>query len=280
MNENRNASSCAKDMVCIDTHRVLDSCRDKDCFEDVRVYLTEDGQDVVDRSGAIRVKDAKILRAYIDIDPMPFNRGFYQLNIRLFIKIFCESCASPGSVRQLCGICAVDKKTVLFGSEGSVSIFKSGEGCGGFCQDRGGACSVSTNMPIAVLEAVDPLVLSSRIVEPRRPSCCCCAVEELPSDVCGCFDGCLVSPDNSNQLLVSLGLFSVVRLERPAQYLVSAVPYSVPEKECGAVEDDNPCSVFRRMKFPITEFSPPGGAELGGECGCSAPEPSCRRCNS
>ena len=41
MVENRN-NCCSqgnreKDMVCIDTYRVLDSCRDKDCFENVRV---------------------------------------------------------------------------------------------------------------------------------------------------------------------------------------------------------------------------------------------------
>ena len=40
----RNSGGGSKDMVCLDTYRVLDSCRDKDCFEDVRVYLTAEGQ--------------------------------------------------------------------------------------------------------------------------------------------------------------------------------------------------------------------------------------------
>lgn len=43
-----------KEMVCIDTYRVLDSCRDKDCFEDVRVYLTCYGQEIIERTCAVR----------------------------------------------------------------------------------------------------------------------------------------------------------------------------------------------------------------------------------
>jgi hypothetical protein len=38
-----------KDSVCIDSMRILDSCRDKDCYEDVRVFLTDFGQDVIEK---------------------------------------------------------------------------------------------------------------------------------------------------------------------------------------------------------------------------------------
>jgi hypothetical protein len=27
--------------VCVETNRILDSCRDQDCFENVRVFLTD-----------------------------------------------------------------------------------------------------------------------------------------------------------------------------------------------------------------------------------------------
>ncbi|MBR5590632.1 MAG: hypothetical protein IKW40_03790, partial [Anaerotignum sp.] len=62
-----------RDMVCIDTYRVLDSCRDKDCFENVRVYLTCCGQDIIQRTNVIRAKHAKVLWSYIDTEPVPFN---------------------------------------------------------------------------------------------------------------------------------------------------------------------------------------------------------------
>ena len=60
----------------------------------------------------------------------------------------------------------------------------------------------------------------------------------------------------SSCLTVSLGFFSVVRIERPAQYLVNAVEYTVPEKECAAPIVEDACSLFRQMAFPVSEFSP------------------------
>lgn len=279
MGENRFSVPSGKDMVCVDTYRVLDSCRDKDCFEDVRVYLTERGQEILDHTSAVRVKNARVQWSNIDIGAMPFNRGFYQIAIRIFAKIECEACIAPGNIEEICGIAAVEKKVVLFGSEGNVNVFKSSGGDCGFCAVPGsGRCTASTNLPIAVLETVDPIVLDSKIVEPRRSCCCCCSVDEIPESVCAAVGNRLWDGDSCNRLLVSLGFFSVVRLERPAQYLVSAVEYSVPEKECAAVEEDDPCSVFRRMKFPVSEFCPPSLSETVGNCGCdgdSTPRKCC-----
>lgn len=39
----------------LDVNRILDSCRDKDCYADTRVYLTDCGQDIIERSTSIRV---------------------------------------------------------------------------------------------------------------------------------------------------------------------------------------------------------------------------------
>lgn len=248
-----------RDMVCIDTYRILDSCRDKDCFEDVRVYLTCCGQEILDRTTVVRAKGAHVLTSYIDITEVPFSKGFYQLSIKIYIKMLCEACLGPGSLRELDGIAVVEKKVVLFGSEGNVSIFKSEAQKACFCS--GGSCrsEKSSNLPIAVLETVDPIVLSSRVVEPQQPcKCCCpCSIDELPDSVCSCVSGELADDKGSNKLFVSLGLFSVIRIERPAQYLVNAVEYCVPEKECTAPADDDPCSLFRNMAFPIGEFCPP-----------------------
>ncbi len=271
--------SSAKEMVCIDTYRVLDSCRDKDCYEDVRVFLTCYGQEIIDRTCAVRAKSAKVLWSYIDIDPVPFNRGFYQLTIKIFTKIVCEACVAPGNIQEFEGIAVVEKKVILFGSEGNVSVFKSEKGCSGFCHptDGRGKCKSSTNLPIAVLETVDPIILSSKVVEPRHPCCCCCCVDDIPEGVCCTVESGLCDDDSSNKLLVTLGFFSVVRIERPAQYLINAAEYCVPKKECVAPKEDDPCSVFRNMAFPVSEFCPPsitGYTERcdngsSASCGCS-----------
>ncbi len=277
MGEFRNSGSpCHKerDMVCIDTYRVLDSCRDKDCFEDVRVYLTCLGQDIIDRTSVVRAKSAKIVWSCIDIDPVPFNRGFYQLFIKIYAKIQFEACMGPGNMQEFEGVAVVEKKVILFGGEGNVSVFKSELSPTGFCNCKH-TVPVST-LPLAVLETVDPIILGTKVAEPGRPCrcSCCCSVDEIPDCVCAQLSSDLSNDSNANMLLVSLGFFSVVRIQRPAQYLVNAVEYSVPEKECVLPTVEDPCSLFKQMAFPTAEFSSGhNGSSCGFDhekrCGCS-----------
>lgn len=269
MAEYRNSGGCSRerDMVCIDTHRVLDSCRDKDCFEDVRVYLTCFGQEIIDRTAAVRAKCANVVWSCIDIDSVPFNRGFYQLYIKIYVKITCEACIGPGNIQEFDGVAVVEKKVILFGSEGNVSIFKSELSQSGFCACGGNRANKTTSLPVAVFETVDPIILSSKIAEPHKPcKCCCSTVDEIPEYVCSGLSNRLTDDPDSNILLVSLGFFSVVRLERPAQYLINAVEYSVPEKECLAPTMDDPCNLFKKMAFPTSEFSPPPYTPCGNVC--------------
>ena len=275
MTECRNTVGGSRDTVCIDTYRVLDSCRDKDCFEDVRVYLTGEGQDIIDRTCAVRAKSAEVVSANIDIDSVPFNRGFYQLYLRLYTKITCEACVGPGCLKEFEGIATVEKNVILFGGEGNVSVFRSELQHSSFCSCGGKCVKKGTSLPLAVLETVDPIVLGTKIVEPGMPcrTSTVVSVDEIPAGVFSGMCSELVDCQGSNRLLVSLGLFSVIRIERPAQYLVSGVEYSVPEKECVMPPVEDPCSLFRQMAFPTGEFmSQPGcGCRMNdGEkkCGC------------
>lgn len=266
----------SKDVVCIDTYRVLDSCRDKDCFENVKVYLTSFGQEIIERTNIVRAKYSKVLSAYIDIDEVPFNCGFYQLSIKLFVKLICEACLGGGNIQEFEGICVLEKKVILFGSSGSVSVFKSdGGACNAFCPTENcGKCSGGTTLPIAVIETVDPVVLDTKVVEPSRCHChSCCSCCDIPESVLCYVNGDIVDSGNENTLVVTLGLFSVIRIERPTQLLINAAEYCVPEKECIEAAEDNPCSIFRNMPFPINEFCPPSAKALqnqskNGSCGC------------
>jgi hypothetical protein len=74
--------------------------------------------------------------------------------------------------------------------------------------------------------------------------------------------------EGSRYLAVSLGFFSVIRIERPEQYLINALEFSVPDKECVPAETGSPCDAFRRMAFPIDEFAPGRNVPTGGGC-CS-----------
>ena len=125
------------------------------------------------------------------------------------------------------------------------------------------------------------MILGTKIVEEVSECncCCCCQESDLPEAVCAGFDAPLDFMDGNGRryLTVSLGIFSVVRIVRPAQYLIQATECCIPEKECTPVEDDDPCCVFRKMPFPVGEFCSGGlnnqngsGSERPSRCGCGS----------
>lgn len=54
--------------MSIHTRKITDSCRDKDCIEDLRVYLTKSSQCVLDNAAGARVRSAELLYTYIDVE--------------------------------------------------------------------------------------------------------------------------------------------------------------------------------------------------------------------
>ncbi|MBO5051181.1 MAG: hypothetical protein J6D31_03200 [Clostridia bacterium] len=264
MSENRcscgsgGTSSGGRDTVCIDTNRVLDSCRDRDCYENARVYVGQAGQELLDHAGCtVRVVCANILWTYISVDQIQFNRGFYQITARFYVHVKLEACVGLGRSQCFDGIAVVEKTVVLYGGEGNVSIFKSDPEANR-CAPWTGSHR-SNSLPTAVVETVEPVVLGSTVVEPNCCSCACytcCSANDIPQEItdqCGVDNLC--DPDNGNRLYVSLGLFTVFRIERPAQLLVTATDYCVPDKECVCDEPSSPCNLFRNMAFPTSEFS-------------------------
>ena len=254
-----NSRGCAgpagKECVAIDVNCVYDSCRDKDCFEDARVFLTEGGQDIINRTCNVRVKCTDVVGSCISCEPVQFNRGFYQVCIRLFTKLTMEGCVGGAAPREFDGVAVCDKRLILYGGEGEVSIFRSDPGNTSFCCPGTYTPATDSNAPVAACEVVDPIVLSTCVSCERRP--CCCSVYDVPEGVLAHVDGPLVDVDGANHLYCTLGFFSVVRLERPSQYLVEASQYSVPDKLCDDVGEEDPCSAFGRMSFPVRKFAPP-----------------------
>ena len=57
-----------QDSLSIHTRKITDSCRDKDCIEDLRVYLTTGSQQILDSASNARVRSAELLYTYIDVE--------------------------------------------------------------------------------------------------------------------------------------------------------------------------------------------------------------------
>ena len=158
MQDNRNTSlGCNQDQrgtVCIDTKRVLDCCRDRDCFEDTRVYLTNYGEQILATATNVKTKSAKTLWAYVGIDEVPFNNGFYQVNVRYYILLEFEACLGIGRSQTFKGITTLEKNVILYGGEGTVTSYSSSP-ANNYCN----ICDLDTvgnNAPTAIVDSVVP----------------------------------------------------------------------------------------------------------------------------
>ena len=252
------ANTSIREAVCIHTKKVYDSCRGKDCLEDLRLYPTQTSQAAIDRALSVKAGTAELLCAYIDVEPVGFNRGFYTVDVRYFYRVTAAAFVGAARPVEVSGLAVFDKRVILFGSEGGAKVFAS-DNTTDCCQTP-----QASGLPTAVVEAVDPIILNLKLVDvcDCRPSGC--EITEIPPCVSAAFDGELVFGGDARRLYVSLGQFSIVRLERDTQLLVPSYDYCVPDKECacggGSCGSDDPCEVFSQVQFPVDEFFPPNTA--------------------
>ena len=95
--------SCGiREAVCIHTRKIFDSCRDKDCIEDLRFYPKLQCVDIINRALSVKGGSAKLLYVYVDVEPVSFNRGFYTVDMRFFYHVTLQaylSCPVPVTVK-------------------------------------------------------------------------------------------------------------------------------------------------------------------------------------
>ena len=247
--------------VCIHTKKIYDSCRDKDCVEDLRFFPSASSQETLNRAQTVKGGKAELLYTYIDVEPVAFNRGYYTIDMRYFYRVTLNAyCSSPRPI-EVEGLCVFDKRVILFGSEGSAKEFSSQVRLDTL--DR--QLIERNNMPVAVVTAVDPIVLDAKLVERCAGHHCECDICEIPDSIRRCFEGDLTIGEENRRVLVTLGQFSVVRLERDSQLLIPVIDYCMPEKECCGGGGSDPCDLFKRIAFPVDEFFPPNDLDNPGD---------------
>lgn len=251
-----------KEAVCIDAYRVYDSCGDKDCLEDLRVLFTDSAQAVVDQATNIRIKNVEVINVYTDLEPVPFHKGFYTVDLTFFFGLELDTFIAPTAAPcTVCGIAIFNKKCVLYGGEGNVKVFSSD-----MCVEEADQQNIAArNLPRATVQVADPVALGAKICE--RIECCppCC---RIPDCICKKYGGDFSCATGSKDVFVTLGIFTIVQIERSVQMLVPSYDFCIPERECSCSTDD-PCEMFSRIEFPVDEFFPPrvtDGDDFG--CGC------------
>ncbi len=257
-----NLNNAPREAVSIHTTKVYDSCRSKECIQDIRVYPTRCSQEILDRAISVKCKNAELLWVFIDVEPITFNKGFYTVDVKYFYKVTVDAFTGIGRPREVCGLCAFDKRTILCGGEGSARIFSSKYVAGDFDIQK----HETSNLPTAVVEVVDPLCLDAKIVEKCHRHHNGCDLSEVPEYICSSFDDDIVLSSEGKQLFVTLGQFSIIRLERDCQLVIPAFDICVPQKECVPTGIQDACEIFETVAFPIDEFCPPDCKVYDNNC--------------
>lgn len=273
----------AREAVCVQVEKVYDSCKQKDCIENAKVLFARSDyvQRVINRAINVKCRRAEVADVYIDVEPVPFKRGFYSVDLKFFIKVTLDFFVPRDSVGTkiitIPGVVLFDKKVILFGSEGNVKIFKS------HFVEQGIDVPIKSslqqdNLPVAVVEVAEPICLGAKIQDlfdklfEENNSADCCPrgiVESLEMETetdDEIFNEESIGDRNIpfRRVVASIGLFSIVKLIRNVQLLIPSFSFCVPKKKCIAATEDNPCELFDTISFPVDEFFPPQKHEFPG----------------
>lgn len=261
MNENlsnpSNLSGCFKEAVCIDAMRIFDSCSDKDCLEDMPVSFAPSAQQLINSSCYVKSSCVEVENVTFAIEPVPFHCGFFAVDItyafKVYVDVFQTSSCAP---TQVVGSSTFTKKVILYGSDGHTKTFCS-DSESKYESNNGCCCSCRSSLPTACVTVVDPIVLDIKQT--------CCQLPTSQTEVClSCCPSCEEKPKPCQKFVyVTVGMFSIVQLERRVPLLVPTYEYCLPEKECSS-NTDSPCELFDKLSFPVSEFFP---KSLDSSCG-------------
>ena len=135
--------------MAIHTRKITDACRDKDCIEDLRVYLTTGSQAVLDTAGSAKVRCAQLLYSDIRVEPVAFDKNHYCVDVTFYYRILADATVGNNRPVALYGLAVFSKRAVLCGEESQAHSFSSLT-CLSDCNTLG-----LTNLPVAVVEVTD-----------------------------------------------------------------------------------------------------------------------------
>ena len=287
---------------CIIAHKIFDQCRQQKCLTPsilgpARVAKTvtnncneilREGDIIVPPCNAtsVSIKDLELCNIIITGKKAnPFRPGFWDIDLKYIFRYTLIFKATDCT--ELCCICATNfynTKVTLFGSSES-DIFTATDlyscqeslSSGPFVNVEGKAISLSAELKYSSCN--------------RGCGCNCGCGCDCDCDCgCGCDCDCGCDADNGTYgaptaVLVTIGLFTIIKMFRPVNIVIQSLGYCVPE-ECksSGTCPDNPCDFFNSIEFPMNLFSPTGTGDYMHQscnqgCGCSPASIPCNPCS-
>lgn len=247
-----------KEAVTIDAERIFDSCSDRDCLEDLDVVFSDaESSQLIDDAQYVKARCVEIAGVYFQIEPIPFNCGFYAIDLTYSFNITFDVSDGSSALQTVVGTATFTKKVILFGSDGGTKYFTSDDN--GLLNMTN--CMSSPNLPKASVSVADPIVLNVKLVSIPAHNCC--------ADPC--CESTVTIPARKH-LSITIGLFSIISLSRKVPVMLPAFNYDVP-KDCscngnGSCTTESPCELFEKITFPTSEFFPKSLEDVANGCNC------------
>jgi hypothetical protein len=244
---------------CIIALKVYDSCRQQDCLTPAQIgparaaehvcigddHIHEgDIIDPPDNAASVTIDFLKIRKIIIvDKKPNPFKNGFWDIDLKYVFEYRLTFREADGTVIGCLRANSIfNKRITLFGSIGSDLAFSTD-----LFKHLGDSTMDSEPFIMAEAKAVS---LSAELHHKRHH-------HKFPPFV---DDSCCTN-HVPNEVLVTIGLFSIVKLFRIVNLSVESKGFCVPE-ECDDLSPLNPCEFFDKLDFPLDIFAPPQKPEF------------------
>lgn len=257
--------------VCLDVDRIYDSCGAKDCLRDLPVFFSAEDQALVETAASVRVTRVNVITSTVSVDPVPFHRGYYSVDVTFYFSVCCEVYTGAGALpATVNGLATFAKRVVLYGSDGNVKTFTSDSEITVDPSEFDCCTGYSSTLPLASVHISCPMPLASELSAVSGPV----NLPVVSEPVLELFGGSLAAP-TAVQVLVTIGIFTIVQLSRRVQLMLPSYDFCLPRKECDARTDD-PCEAFSKIEFPTDSFFPPNtdssdssGSVGSFNCGCA-----------
>lgn len=217
--------------------QVMDSRRARDCMEDLPVYFSDArSKEIVEACSSVKGVAATVAGVTFDVEPVTLKEGCFNVDCSYTFNVTLNAYSEPGAEPvQITGQCFYSNRCMLYGGCSGVQTFGS----------DGRALDAS---PAATAQVCEPVMLQAFVT--RQMSSDTQTAQGEPESKAECIPG-------ERAVFVTIGVFSVVSLERVAQVTVPAIRSGAMGGECaGGSVDQDPCVLFRRTAFPTARFRP------------------------
>ncbi|MDR2649601.1 MAG: hypothetical protein LBB94_07785 [Clostridiales bacterium] len=246
---------------CIIAMKVYDSCRQQDCLTDKQIGPARSAEhicigddhihegdiiDPPDNAASVTIDFLKVKKIIIvDKKPNAFKNGFWDIDLKYVFEYRLTFREADGTVIGCIRANSIfNKRLTLFGSVGadlafSTDLFK-----------QFGDNTIDSE-PFIMAEA-KAVALTAELHHRRH---------HHPHFPFPDKEHCDNSPRIPNEVVVTIGLFSIIKVFRVVNLTVESRGFCVPE-ECDDISPLNPCEFFDKLDFPLDIFAPPQRPEF------------------